>query len=360
MEGQALQKPYRTPYKYLRIGEREYAVLDKSLAAERSAYHLAVAKRLSTESPNQHELINKELILATDFGSKEAPFLFAQRMLSHDIPTQYPTEDVVVFLKIAAERGYAEAAYRMGCCYAGLSLFSDIEEAANDYFDSFNAQERYSLAEYYFDKAIEKDHQNAIEQLIMAYAYGRGYIKKNIKEFTKLCDAQCLKQNQNILLAYGALLLGMNVENKDFPMHAEVPIDITKGMKNLLDASRGRDLAKAEHALNLVCICLEQPRWNDEDKRELKHKIIADAINGNQLLALYLAWYCIPLGQRNTISHGLFERYQLNALAMLVNDDGQDALAYLDIALCGEDDDISTVAKEILSRVFGQSLGLID
>jgi hypothetical protein len=354
MEEYLTQKRYQSPYKYLRIGEREYAVLDKALAAERAAYHLAAAQHMlaAPAEKQQATLINKELILATDFGSTEAPFLFALRVLDPSHQTQYPAEDVAVFLKIAVERGCIEAAYRLACSYAGFALFTDIEEAAQDYFNSFESLERARLAEYYFDKAIAAQHQLAVEQLMIAYAEGRGHIKQDIHAFTLLCEQQCFDGNQAVMVAYGAWLLGIMVEGTALATHAVVTdVTLFKGLEYLLEASKGNHLETAEQALHLICVSFAQELWNSQDKKRVYQKMINDAVHGNSLLALYLAWYSIPRAQRKKIPDGLFQRYQLNELAVLVCESEHDALVYLKVALFGKDEDVSAVAKEILSHV---------
>lgn len=355
MENIKENKRYRSVYKYLRIGAKEYAVLDAESAAERAEDHLNHALNLLREgvTAEVQEEVNKELVLATDFGSKDAPYILALRILDPRVITPYQQEEVAVFLKIAAERGHPEASYRIGSCYAGLSKFPSIMEAGKDYFSNFDNLDRCRLAEHYLMKAIDNDHQEAAEDLIIAYAYGRGYILKNGESFNSLCELLIKRNNQSVIVGYGAWLMGLTVEGKD-PLGGAVvvPINYNKAIEYLLLAARGKNLQLAQHALYLICIGIRRGFWA-KSLEKIRRTLIKDAFQGNQLLALYLAWYSIPFKERQTMPK-LLDDYQLTELTSIIDISEDNAISFLDAAFFGLDEDISAVAKEILSYVFGQ------
>lgn len=345
---------YRSVCRYLCIGDREYAVLDPELARQRAIHYFTQALSLIESDPNQKQQgqVNELLILATDFGSQDAPYIMALRVLDNEIKTPYAHEDVVVFLKLAAERGHPEASMQMGSCYAAMNKFPRIEACARDYFASFTEAERKHLAEYYFNKAVEKNYQSAIEELIIAYGYGRGYIEKNATKFMALCSAQVAKGNQSVTLGYGAWLAGMTVEGKDpLPDVVKIPADPNRALEYLLKACGGKNLQMGRHSLKLICCGIERGIWKNVDK--ILRQLCKVAKNGNQLLSLYLAWYSIPEEHRCHMPQ-VFQDYDLPLLADIVPVDRQAAITYLDSAFFGADEDISEVAKEILSQVFGR------
>ncbi len=345
---------YRSVCRYLCIGDREYAVLDPELAQQRAIHYFTQALSL-IETDLQHkqqEEINQLLILATDFGSQDAPYIMALRVLDNEIKTPYACEEVVVFLKLAAERGHPEASMQMGSCYSAMNKFPNIEAAARDYFESFTQSERKHLAEYYFNKAVEQNYQSAIEELIIAYGYGRGYLGKDAIKFMALCNAQVSKGNQSVMLGYGAWLAGMTVEGKaPLPDVVEIPLDVNRGFELLLKACGGKNLQMGRHALKLICCGLERDIWKLSDK--LQRRLSKEAKQGNQLLSLYLAWYSIPEEHRCHLPQ-VFKDFGLPLLEKIVPVNSQDAVTYLDSAFFGVDEDISEVAKEILSQVFGR------
>ena len=179
------------------------------------------------------------------------------------------------------------------------------------------------MAEYYFHIAIAADHQDAIEDIVIAYAYGRGYIAKDINKFIDICESLIKKENQAVALGYGAWLLGMTVEGGE-PLAEAIKVhkNPSKGLDCLLMASRGKQL-------------------------EL------EVIQGNQLLALYFAWFSIPVDQRVALPN-LMKQYQLSSLASFVEQDEKKAIQFLDHAFFGANNLISQLAKDILQESFGQ------
>lgn len=354
MDSDETNSRYRPVCKYLCIGDKEYAVLDPELAQQRATQHFTEAlsilesKDICLESEQK---VNQLLTLATDFGSKDAPYILALRVLDEDTEIDYRVEEVVVFLKLAAEREHPEAALQMACCYAAMNKYPAIESAARKYFASFSASERRKLAEYYFQKAVQLDYQPAIEELVISYAYGRGYFQKDAQRFITLCESQVDKRNQGVMLGYGAWLAGMTVEGKDpLPDVVTIPRNSEKALTCLLMTSCGQNLQMARHALKLICCGLEREVWTAS---KLKKRLVQSAKAGNQLLSLYFAWYSTPQEDRNHLLP-IFKDFELPMLAKLVDVDQQAAVNYLDSAFFGADEDISEVAKEILSQVFGR------
>lgn len=356
MESATSRRHYRQVFKNLRIGSKEYAVLDLDLAQERALRYLAMAIELieqqQTDTISQH-LINEYLLTACDFGSKDAAFLLASRALNPDTDFMYPAEDAVVFLKLAAERGHAEAAYQLGCCYAAMGKFISAEQSCTHYFNGIDPRERQRLAENYFYTAIELNHAEAIEEMIIAYAYGRGYIAKSGDKFIHLCESLLKKDNHAVALGYGAWLAGMTVEGSDpLPEAIKIHKDTGKALECLLLASRSSQIELAQHALHLICVGMLRNVW-DMKSEKLNKRLYKDVSQGNQLLALYFAWYSIPIDQRVDIPN-LMKHYQLTTLAGFVQQDEEKAVQLLDHAFFGAHTTISHLAKDILQEVFGR------
>jgi len=351
------QKHYRPIFKNLRIGSKAYAVLDMTLAHEKALHYLSLAIEMieqnKADSFSNH-LINQYLIIACDFGNKDAAFLLASRALNKDSELNYPAEDAVVFLKLAAERGHAEAAYELACCYAAMGKFVTAEKSCTQYFNNINPRERARLAEQYFHIAIERDHQEAIEDIIIAYAYGRGYIAKDIDKFIDVCESLLKKEHQSVALGYGAWLLGMTVEGSDpLPDAIKVNINPSKGLECLLLASRGEQLQLAQHALHLICIGILRNLWDIKRSDKLTKRLYKEVSQGNQLLALYFAWYSIPIDQRVELPK-IMQHYQLTSLASFVEQSEEKALQFLDRAFFGKHTMISELSKDILQEIFGK------
>jgi len=357
MESAINKKHYRRVFKNLRIGSKEYAVLDMDLAQEKAVRYLALAiELLEQNQPDSfiHNLINEYLLIACDFGSKDAAFLLASRALDTSSEFIYPPEDAVVFLKLAAERGHAEAAYQLGCCYAAMGKFISAEQSCTTYFNSIDPRERQRLAEYYFNLAVENGHQEAIEELIIAYAYGRGYVAKSADKFITLCENLLKDENQAVALGYGAWLAGMTVEGGDpLPEAIRVQMNPSKALECFLMASRGKQIELGQHALHLICIGMQRGVWEIKPSDKITKRLYKEVGQGNQLLALYFAWYSIPVDQRVAIP-GLMRHYQLSSLASFVEQNEEKAIQFLDHAFFGTQTMISQLAKDILQEVFGQ------
>ncbi|MAZ38934.1 MAG: hypothetical protein CMF49_02355 [Legionellales bacterium] len=357
MDSATARKRYRPIFKNLKIGTKEYAVLDMALAHEKALHALSLAIEMieqnRDDSFSQH-LINQHLTTACDFGNKDAAFLLASRALNCASEFTYPAEDAVVFLKLAAERGHAEAAYELGCCYAAMGKFISAEQSCTKYFNSIDPRERQRLAEHYFHIAVAEGHQDAIEDIVIAYAYGRGYIAKDISKFIDICENLIEKENQSVALGYGAWLLGMTVEGGE-PLAEAIKMqkNPAKGLDCLLMASRGKQLELAQHALHLVCIGMLRDLWEIKRSDKFAKRLHKDVAQGNQLLALYFAWYSIPVDQRVALPT-LMTHYQLSSLASFVQQDEKLAIQFLDHAFFGTNSQISQLAKDILQEIFGQ------
>lgn len=357
MESAITRKHYRRVFKNLRIGSKEYAVLDMDLAQEKAVHYLGLAiELLEQNQPDSfmNNLVNEYLLIACDFGNKDAAFLLASRALDPENEFIYPPEDAVVFLKLAAERGHAEAAYQLGCCYAAMGKFLSAEQSCTSYFNAIDPRERQRLAEHYFNLAVEHDHQDAVEELIIAYAYGRGYIGKSADKFIELCENLLKRDNQAVALGYGAWLSGMTVEGNDpLPEAIRVQMNPAKALECFLMASRGKQIELAQHALHLICIGMLRGVWDIKQSDKMAKRLYKEVGQGNQLLALYFAWYSIPIDQRVGLP-SLLRHYQLTSLASFVQQDEEKAIQFLDYAFFGSQSIVSQLAKEILQEVFGR------
>lgn len=357
MEGVLNRKRYRCVFKNLRIGSKEYSVLDTELAQERATHFLALAIALMNQGPlhpvNQ-ALMNEYLLIACDFGCKDAPFLLASRVLKSEAVLPYSPEEVIVFLKLAAERGHAEAAYELACCHAGMGKFVSTEHSLKQYFSDICAQERARLAEYYFHLAVEKEHQDAIEELILAYAYGRGYIAKSLDKFVELCEKLVNRHHQSVTLGYAAWLLGITVEGHE-PLGEAIrlPKNVNKAVDYLLQASRGESVELAQHALHLICVGFLRALWDINQNEKFVKKLLKETNQGNQLLALYFAWYSIPEKQRIPAPAWL-SRYPLPTLESFITPSEEKAMQFLDAAFFGHHATISQLAKALLQETFGR------
>lgn len=354
MEGQSSKQQYRPLFTLLRIGSKEYPILDQELALQRADVCLARALFLmqSQDAERHANAINHELLVACDFGSGDAAFLLACRVLDANINTPYPQEDVVVFLKIAADRGHAEAAYQLGACYAGLDKCSVNEAVCTNYFDIIEPEERARLAEHYFQYAVNAEHREAIEELIIAYAYGRGYINKDEAKFTVLCQELIARGNQSVALGYGAWLAGTTVEGEEPLAEAiQVSIDYPRALECLILASKGSDIILSQHALHLICKGISEGLWDDLPTDSIANQLQESVDAGNQLVALYFAWYAIPMYRRCDMPE-LLEQQQLTVLASFVQQDENRAMYYLDRALSGTNIALASIAKDLLLRIF--------
>ena len=346
---------YRSVYKHLRIGNKEYPVINPDVAQRRAQFHLDEAlKLLATDlDQNIHILVNQELLIATDFGSKEAPFILALRVLDSKSHTPFPPEEATVFLKIASERGHAEAAYRLACCYAGTGKFKSLELAAVNYLADFSSIERRRLAVYYFEQAIAQEHQPAIEEAIMAYSYGRGLIEKDVNQLVFLCEQLVERNYYPAMLGYAAWLAGMTVLGEE-PLASAVslPRNQEKSLQLLLRIAKSKNLQLAQHALFLICCGIERDAWCMPVSL-LVNRLFNEAMQGNQLLALYLAWYCLPVENR-LLMPTLFDKYELQKLSDVIESSEKQAFVLLNHVILGDDEDIAHAGNEILSHVFGK------
>ncbi len=362
------QGGYRPLYKVLTLGANEYAILDRELASERAKTHFDEAMRLITkvtspESEADIARINHELLIAVDFGCKAAPYQLGLRYLEGKAEMgkagrrlarrRAKIDEALVFFKIAAERGHAEAAYRLGISYAGLGAYIDLERIIKVSTSKLDAVSRCELAVRYLDIAIEQEHPEAIETLVLAYAYGRGYVEKNSDKFFRLCTRLIQRGNQAVALGFGAWLAGMTVEGEQ-PLEdaVTIPHNTTLALDYLLMAARGTELEIAQHALFLICRGLERGVWEAECKQgRLKAKLNEDALNGNQPLAFYLTWYSLPLEKR-MIFPSLMKGHEFPQFEMLVKPSEENAIYYLEASLKGCHADVTKAARAISAQVF--------
>jgi len=154
MEGTTGKCHYRPLYHAVRVEQQMVSIIDLEEAQRRGQDFLAMARELmhssSSQTPQTQCQITEYLLDATDLGCAEAPYIMALRMLAGETSNAFLHDDVILFLKLAAERGQHDACYRMACCYQGRHLFPDILRVGEAYFASLAQEERELLADYYF------------------------------------------------------------------------------------------------------------------------------------------------------------------------------------------------------------------
>ncbi len=147
---------YKPLYKKLSVEDNAYAVIDSKQAHERANYYLLQAKN-NEKDYKQARLsknkVNYYLRIATDYGSMDAPFLLAHRILQKKAK-EFSDDDVIIFLHIAAQRGHLQAALQMACCYDGKNSYPEILYAGADFFAALKTNERQLLAKYYYNVAM--------------------------------------------------------------------------------------------------------------------------------------------------------------------------------------------------------------
>lgn len=347
-------KRYRPVFRHLRLGSKEYWVMDPKLAQERAALHLRKGLELLHESTSSEEKTTgcSELILATDFGCGEAPFLLALQILGNPSDPLLPRQDFLTFLRLAAERGNGRAAYRLASGYAKMGHFPAIESLAKAHFEALSTSDRVRLAEYYFAMAISEGHDEAIDELIVAYAYGRGLISKSLAKFQRLCEALVKQNKQSVMIGYGAWLCGMTVTGEPPLAGAiEVPKEVNRGLDYLFKASRGPKLSLAQHALKLILVAQARGMLGTASLQKLQHRLFKEAKENHQLLALYFAWYATPAGFRTEVPSFIAEE-PLAQLQHFISANQDLAIKWLDIALFGADAALAEMAKLLLGNLF--------
>jgi hypothetical protein len=356
MSLEKMKRRYIPVFRHLRLGSKEYWVMDPKLACERAAEHLKKGLDLFHEEATAEEktLGCAELLLATDFGCQEAPFLLVLQILSYPDDPIFPHHDLLNLLRLAAERGNGRAAYRLAASYAQMNHFPVIESLGEAHFSCLPHQDRMRLAEYYFAMAIADGNDEAMDELIMAYAYGRGLIAKNSAKFQHLCETLVKKGKQSVMIGYGAWLCGMTVTGKAMLSGAvEVPQDPARGIDYLLKASRGAKLNLAQRALQLVLVAQSQGALGTGSLQKLQRRLFKEAKDKHQLLALYFAWYATPTTMRREIPAFIADE-PLPQLQHLLVPHEDLAIKWLDLALFGADAALSDAAKLLLANLFAK------
>ena len=338
----------------LQISKTGYFVINEAVALERADFYLSSALELMNNELN-HEYfsaINALLIAAADLGSAEAAFHLSQNLLSSSCQAPYSSSNSFIFLKLAADRGHLEAAYQLACCYAGIDNFKLMQAVCEKHFDELSASQRKHFAEHYFKQAIEKNHRESIEELIIAYAYGRGYIEKNVEIFIDLCENLIQKDNQSVALGYGAWLAGMTVEGEEpLPEAIKLELNYSKALQLLIKSANGQNMEMTQHALNLIFIGQEKGLWHFLAHNQLSALLTEMLEKGNQVLALYHAWYAIPVNRRPAMP-SFMKQQKLTLLAAYVKVDEERAMYFLDKALLGTNRELAKIAKELFLKVF--------
>jgi hypothetical protein len=347
-------KDYQPLLALVQINSIEYSAINKVIAVDRAAFYLSSALELINKSTTtQHCLtINALLIAAADLGSAEAAFHLSQRLLFPSCQVPFSPSSSFILLKLAADRGHHEASYQLACCYAGINDSKLMQSVCEKYFNALSGRQRAHFAEHYFKQGIEGKHRESIEELIIAYAYGRGYIKKNANCFIALCEDLIEKGDQSVALGYGAWLAGMTVEGGEaLPEAIKLELDYSKALKMLIQGAKGPDVRMIRHGIYLICLGHDQGLWHFLAPNELSALFIEMMEKGNQVLALYYAWYAIPAARRPAMPSFMVQQ-KLTHLAAFVQIDENRAMYFLDKVLLGPDRELSTIAKELFLKVF--------
>ena len=354
MDSEFKCKNYQPLLAPIQINQIELPVVKEVIAVERAAFYLSSALELMNHATNAEHLfaINALLIASADLGSAEAAFHLSQRLLSPVCLVPFSPSNSFIFLKLAADRGHLEAAYQLACCYAGIDHFKLMLSVCETHFNQLSASQRGSIAEHYFKQGIEGNHRESIEELIIAYAYGRGYIEKNAEIFITLCEDLVKKGDQSVALGYGAWLAGMTVEGEEaLPEAVKFELDYSKALQMLIQSASGQSVEMTQHAIHLICLGQEQGLWNFLAPDELSARLIEMLEKGNQVLALYYAWYAIPVARRPAMP-SFIEPQKLTHLAAYVKVDEERAMYYLDKVLVGPNRELAKIAKELFLKVF--------
>ena len=140
---------YRPLFQHYQLNDNTYYIVDSTQAERRALYFHMFAQSREV----QPHKVDYYLSIATDYGCSDAPYELAKRIIGHQSCPSFNTEDAIILLNIAAQRGNQRAAYEMACCYAGKSYFPDILAAGVKFFASLSNAERELLAKYYFSVA---------------------------------------------------------------------------------------------------------------------------------------------------------------------------------------------------------------
>ncbi len=347
---------YAPVFRHLRLGSKEYWVMDPKLAQMRAARHVKKGLNLLHNEATDEEKIEgcEELLLATDFGCAEAPFLLALHILSYPEDSILPNQDFLTLLRLAAERANGRAAYRLATSYAQMNHFPAIELLCKAHFTCLPKQDSVRLAEYYFALAIAAGEDDAANELILAYAYGRGLIPKSLAKFQRLCEAMVKKNKQSVMIGYGAWLCGMTVTGGALlPEAVDVPKNTAQGLEYLLMASRGAKLNLAQLALKLILVAQSKGAFGSGSLQKLQHCLFQEAKEKHQLLALYFAWYATPVRMRREMPAFISDE-PLSALQQLVVPNEELAIKWLDLALFGTNAVMSEVAKLLVPNLINE------
>lgn len=325
------------------FAERGMQYLDSALQimAKKSPYTLA-----------DHQKINHYLLLATDFSNKDAPFLLAARLLKKEAGLAFESSEIFVFLKLAADRGHAEAAYQLACCFAGMGNIAFAENICGHYLKSAPISKREQQAEHYFYIAMRQGHSSALDTLLTAYCYGNAYISQDAAKFIQLAESHFVQRAPKILLRYAAYLLGVMPDKRPLPNTAVFcPCDPEKSFKFLLKIMFEANFVLAQTALSLIEFLFDESVFLDAKSRKKYEQRLKEAVKSNQFLNLYAAWYSMPIEKRMGLPV-YFDDYPCAFLGRIFEENLESATAFMERAIFGPREQLSRYAEHMLQSHF--------
>jgi len=356
---------YQPVHRRTEVGEKVYAVLEPALAKARAIDFLETAQVLmrSEFATELLKPIQLYLVAATDYGCKDAPFLLANSYVATQeaVPDDAVTA-AIELLQLAFIRGHIDAGLVLASAMAKLGVDESWDQALAPAFMTMSATDREVLAIQQLEQAIDLGSDVAMEYLVVALAYGGGYIRRDGSRFVTLCEQLIAKGHQAVMLGFGAWLCGMTVSGTALPSNAAQPmIDYLRGFSYLLQASRGQSTDLGLQSLSLICMAMVQGQFDERVRQGLTQLLKQEMREDNPLFALYLGWYSVPLhGRKKTPA--LFVDHPLTALASMVEPNEQQAIALLERVVfskqtkCANLVNLISIAEQMLNTLFGRKI----
>lgn len=355
-------KGYQSLHQILSIGGREHQAIDQHAANEQAnAYYQRALTMMEADykqaqhdkaAVHWHSNIVNDLMLATDLGHGHAPMLLAQHAMTHTGRQILNASQILTFLHLSANRDNTEAAYQLGCAYALTGDFPAIEALILEH-TTITDKKRSQLAKDYLRLAATTQHSGAVQALIVAYAYGSGFIERDVECLVELCTTLSHQGNQTIALTFGTWLIGSTntVEISD-KQKADPMKTLTSGLPYLLIASSGKDIPLAQKALQYICALI----GHHEADNVLIHKVfkpmlIQSAQKANQLLAFYLMWYALDPTEK-PLAPEFMHAYDCSALENIISPCAEEAACYFERVIKGDNTMLIEIAHHLSGYIF--------
>ena len=249
-----------------------------------------------------------------------------------------------------------EAAYQLGCAYALTGCFTEIEALIAQYALVTDTK-RGQLATHYLTLAATTQHSGAIQALTMAYAYGSGFIARDVEQLITLFTTLSHQGNQTVALTFGTWLMGMTeTACIDKNNQADYNQRIASGLPYLLMAASGKDILVAQKALQYICALIAHHHTDAELVNNLfKPQLIQAAEKDNALLAFYFMWYSLDPTEK-PLAPEFMQAYDCSVLEELINPCAEQAVHYFDLVLKGDNTMLIEIAHSFSGCVFSDYL----